>query len=292
MDKVVENFHDKKFAVNAAKAGSGDVIKVTGPQKKQYFTPEESKNVQMSLPKFPRPETLYEAVTTYQEGLVTHDQLATLARVWPPDSNPAELANMELGENEIWDRAEAYMIQILEPSDLIHRLKAWNFVNGYAEDKVFMDGFIKQIAQLFVFIEDTEVVYKVMGMALAIGNIMNGGTPKGRSDGYELKVVGKFASTKGNDGKTMLAFILTELNESMADQIAKFKDQAKCFNTRATDIDVYIAKIREVKGNCAAAKDAYKEVTTSGEEPDNFSKQMGNDIKAIEDSIAKYEKQG
>jgi len=32
---------------------------------------------------------------------------------------------------------------------------------------------------LFDFLQSNEVFYKVLGMALAVGNIMNGGTPKG-----------------------------------------------------------------------------------------------------------------
>lgn len=47
MEKVVEAFHDKRAlaAKSTAAVGVGDVIKVTGPTMKQYFTPEESKNI-------------------------------------------------------------------------------------------------------------------------------------------------------------------------------------------------------------------------------------------------------
>ena len=45
---------------------------------------------------------------------------------------------------------------------------------------------------LFTFIESNQTLYKVLGMGLAIGNIMNGGTAKGRSDGFEIAVFEKF----------------------------------------------------------------------------------------------------
>ena len=60
MENVVEAFHDKRAtgAPAGAGGGAGDVIKVTGPIKKQFFSPEESKSIQMALPKFPKPEVL------------------------------------------------------------------------------------------------------------------------------------------------------------------------------------------------------------------------------------------
>ena len=44
-------------------------------------------------------------------------------------------------------------------------------------------------------------------MALSVGNIMNGGTPKGQADGFDLPVVSKIGSTKDNNNKTMMTFI-------------------------------------------------------------------------------------
>ena len=57
-------------------------------------------------------------------------------------------------------------------------------------------------------------MYKVLGMALAIGNIMNGNTPKGRSDGFELGVLSKLNTTKDNNQRPMLQFIMKKLVEA------------------------------------------------------------------------------
>jgi len=46
---------------------------VTGPIKKSFFSPEESKNLQMGLMKFPKPDIIIEAATKYQESLITED---------------------------------------------------------------------------------------------------------------------------------------------------------------------------------------------------------------------------
>lgn len=48
-------------------------------------------------------------------------------------------------------------------------------------------------------------------MVLAVGNIMNGGTPKGRSDGFDYGVYIKISSTKDNSNKSLLGFIMKQM---------------------------------------------------------------------------------
>jgi len=54
------------------------------------------------------------------------------------ESSLADLANMELGPNELWDKAETYFIKIVEPASLVYRLKVWCFKVEWAEDKNFL----------------------------------------------------------------------------------------------------------------------------------------------------------
>lgn len=64
---------------------------------------------------------------------------------------------------------------------------------------------------LFEVIESSKTFYDMLGMALAMGNIINGGTPKGQSDGYDLAILEKLQTTKDNSNKTMLSFIMKTL---------------------------------------------------------------------------------
>lgn len=158
----------------------------------------------MSLPKFPKADAIIEAVLTYQDGIVTKDQINALYRAFPKDSNLVDLYNTELGENELWDKAESYMINLSDPGSLYDRLKVWNFLNEWPEDKTYLELSIKQMSALLEFIDTNPIFYKVLGLALAVGNIINGGTPKGQSDGFDLPVMDKLNSTKDNSNKSML----------------------------------------------------------------------------------------
>jgi hypothetical protein len=52
---------------------------------------------------------------------------------------------------------------------------------------------------------------QIVGYTLTIGNILNGGTPKGQADGFDLPVLGKLVSTKDNTNQTLLQFILKKM---------------------------------------------------------------------------------
>ena len=108
--------------------------KPTGPVKKAFFSPEESKQIQMSMNKFPKPDPLREAITTFQDGIITVDQIDSLHFAWPKESVMGDLLNTELEENESWDRAETYMLNVADMSSLYSRLCVWVFLIEYKTD--------------------------------------------------------------------------------------------------------------------------------------------------------------
>lgn len=154
--------------------------------------------------------------------------------------------NGELTENEIWDKAEKYMLDLVYPASLYHRLSVYVFKNEWEEDKIWLDKSIEQMGYLFKFLESNDTFYKVLGMALAVGNIMNGGTPKGRADGYELQIMDKLKSTKDNSNQSMLHFIMKKLVEADADLPARYKEENKVWQTKASDLDSIVKKYGDV----------------------------------------------
>jgi hypothetical protein len=47
--------------------------------------------------------------------------------VWPKESNLDDFEKEELQPGEVWEKAEAYMIQLTKPTSLLNRLKVWTF---------------------------------------------------------------------------------------------------------------------------------------------------------------------
>ena len=90
------------------------------------------------------------------------------------------------------------MLDLVHPGTLYNRMTVWVFKSEFVDDKIWLEKSIEAMGLLFSFLETNTTMYKVLGMALAVGNIMNGGTAKGRSDGFELAVFSKLNTTKDN----------------------------------------------------------------------------------------------
>ena len=89
----------------------------------------------MSVNKLPKPDILKDALTNFDEHAVTGEQIMTLLRVWPKDSGLEELENLKCGANEIWDKAEAYFINLCDPPSIHARLQMWKFKVTWPEEK-------------------------------------------------------------------------------------------------------------------------------------------------------------
>ena len=127
-----------------------------------------------------------------------------MLRVWPVDSKMEDFAKEKLEPDESWNKNEAYMIQLIEPASLFNRLKVWSFKSNWAEEKEVCINFHSRMMGGYKEIKENKHFLKIVGLTLAIGNILNGGTPKGRADGFDLPVLGKLVSMKDNTNQTLM----------------------------------------------------------------------------------------
>ena len=94
-----------------------------------------------------------------------------------------------LGENEKWDTAEAFMKNLTDPPSIHARLRMWKFAAEWSEEKGGLEKTIKAQVVLYKEIRTNKQIQKVLALALAIGNVINGGTAKGQADGFDMGVV-------------------------------------------------------------------------------------------------------
>jgi len=149
----------------------------------------------IGLAQCPKPVILRQAVTKYKEhgNKVSNSQIQTLVRIWPKETNLHDLIDDPLGDDEEWEKGEAYMVQIADMVTMPQRLKVWKFEEEWQEEKTILETFHVRIKAAYQQIEKNEVFLKMISYTLAIGNVLNGGGPKGQADGFEMAVFGKIA---------------------------------------------------------------------------------------------------
>lgn len=113
---------------------------------------------------------------------------------WPKDVNLNDLVAETLGENESWEKPEAYFIKLVEPKSLESRLKLWRWKEDYPEDYARATEFNNNITAKYDVIHNDPTFLKLLGYILGVGNVLNGGTNKGQADGFDLAVLGKVHS--------------------------------------------------------------------------------------------------
>lgn len=98
-------------------------------------------------------------------------------------------------------------------------------------------------------IMNNEVFMKIIAYTLAIGNIINGGNAqKGQSDGFEMAVLGKLTTTKDNNNKTMMQYILQKMYAEDPDLHQKVKDLYKSVNIKEVDTKYIKTKTSDLGG--------------------------------------------
>ena len=103
------------------------------------------------------------------------------------------------------------MINFAQFSSMLSRLKVWTFKHSWCEEKEIVEIFYTRIMNAYKELETNKYFLKIVGMTLSIGNILNGGTPKGQADGFDLPVLGKLVSMKDNTNQTLLQLICKKI---------------------------------------------------------------------------------
>ena len=202
----------------------------------------------MSVNRLPKPDVLKDSLINYDESSVTGDQVLTLLRIWPKDSNLEDLEkeNKNKKGNEVWDKAEGYFLPLCDPPSIHARLKMWKFKINWDEELSIQKGTLETQKLLYKELKTNKCILKVLSMALAIGNILNGDTAKGQADGFDMTVLSKLTTIKDNSGQSMLQYICAKIKAENDEFTAEISKLITMFNTKKTDISIAESKAGEL----------------------------------------------
>lgn len=130
------------------------------------------------------------------------------------------LMNTPLAEGELWDTPEEFVLAISEIPQFTTRVKLWGFLNS-------VDWAISRLLtaqqELWIAAEallHSKTLERILGLALFIGNYLNGGTSRGRADGFDLEALPKMSKLRGKGHDTLLDFLVTQAENSMPGKVA------------------------------------------------------------------------
>ena len=233
-------------------------------EKKTFFSPGTSRNIEMAMNKLPKPyKLLYDAIKTYDTRSLFSSNVDTLLDVWPKDANISDMEHEILADGESWAKAEAYFVKLVEPSDLQQRLSLWQWKHQLQENVDRINGFYLEISEIYSIINTDPNFLKLLGYILRIGNILNGGTNNGQADGFDLAVIGKCHTFRDNNKQSVLEYVCKKLKDKDAEFPDAMKRVYKKMQSRNTDMETLKTMTSELSGKMNQASAYYQIVIDS-----------------------------
>ncbi len=165
-----------------------------------------------------------------------------------------------------WEKSEDLLIKIRNVDSCKEKLEIWSFFFEVEDQLDNLESLVSYYHEAFEKVRDSAPLKKVISYILTVGNILNGGTPKGQADGFNLDILTKLTTVKDNSNKTLLQVICMKIKSEDED----FKPMKKSFecimeslkvpsNETKGTIDKYL---KQAEGNKAlldkiTVKDSY-----------------------------------
>lgn len=222
-----------------------------------------------------------EALKIMDNNILSRSQINSLFREY--------ITEEEIGEYESqnepgaqWDKGEEFMMGLHKIPSSKLKLAVWGFTFEYTENSESLESTIKNIKGACEELQKNEILNKLLAYVLTIGNILNGGTPKGQADGFNLDILSKVNSIKDSSNKTMAQFICAKI-KSEDENFCEVKKLFPYLNEAGK------VSVSETQGNLNKLKKELKDNTTNL----NKISQTCEDefVKICEELFSKYSKQ-
>ena len=149
---------------------------------------------------------------------VSKDSLTEFLKNFPPDDERAQLVEESKAYPDArWEKSEEYIIHLVSIPMVEHRLKIWKYILDFPEDQEFILAFGKDLDEAFDILIASKTMRVILGITLALGNIMNGGNPRGQADGFNIEALARLNNIADIEKKTALQFIAEKLKKMCPD---------------------------------------------------------------------------
>jgi len=200
---------------NAKGAPRGYSPSPDGRQKavrRQFLDEQRRRQLWCMLALMPEPRLLLEAIRILNDKVLGPENVDLLVANLPGQAEEeiarAAIRDIQLGENEVWDTPEDYTNKLLAVPNYAVRIKLWGFLNSF--ESTFSRLAIAESDSRAAgdLLQSSSRVEKLLGVTLYVGNYLNGGTVRGRADGFDIDTLAKLQELKATRQGTLLDFIV------------------------------------------------------------------------------------
>lgn len=207
---------EKKFQVVESKlpdkAGGGSAA--PSKEKVHIVDGKRQQNVGIGVSKLriPTPDLL-QAIIKLDETILSLDRTRVLLDLTPTDDEIPMLRGYD-GDLDQLTTEDRFLYELTNVPRLSTRLKCMITRYTFEKDALEIKQKLIAIREACVEIEKSKSLRTLLEIVLAIGNYLNGGTPRGAAWGFKLDSLEKLEAMKENDGKKSLIHYILHLLET------------------------------------------------------------------------------
>eukprot|EP00747_Dinoflagellata_sp_TGD_P207933 gnl/TRDRNA2_/TRDRNA2_81466_c1_seq1.p1 gnl/TRDRNA2_/TRDRNA2_81466_c1~~gnl/TRDRNA2_/TRDRNA2_81466_c1_seq1.p1 ORF type:complete len:668 (+),score=132.25 gnl/TRDRNA2_/TRDRNA2_81466_c1_seq1:59-2005(+) len=208
-----------------------------GVRKIQVLDKDSRTRLSVMLSRLPVSKVIYERVLRMEH--FNKEQVELLLSNAPKPHEIALLENArqehKIDEFNVWDAAEEFLFTLLSIPDHRLRIQVWHLENSFQERVEEMSTALDDISSGLGCILSSPALRHLLSVILTVGNHLNGGTIRGRADGFSIESLGMLKTVKctpaagqlpGQQG-TLVDYIVREMDKEYPAQLNELFERGK-----------------------------------------------------------------
>ncbi|ETM42104.1 hypothetical protein L914_12183 [Phytophthora nicotianae] len=269
------------------------------PKEVLLFDPKRQQNVSIAIARFKMSsEDIKNAIYALDGQKLGSEVLNVLISISPTLEEIDMLKNYD-GDVKLLGNVEKFFLDLLTIPRYTQRIKCFRFKlqfeNRILETQAQLDTLVAATDQ----VTESDKFRRVLEHILAIGNYLNGSTPRGGAYGFKLDTLMKLHTLKSIDPRvTLMHFLLRQLEEKAPDVITFAGEvphivEAKrlSLDQLRADLSSYNTELAMLKGQVRASKNDhiegdkfYEVMTPFAKDAEEVLEELGRDFNGLETS--------
>jgi len=138
-------------------------------------------------------EALGKSVLALDETVLTEELLSELLRVAPSAEERSRLGALEEEERAQLGPVEQFLLEMAKIDRCAPRLECLLYTRQFEERLAAVEQETRQLVHSSQVLRESPALETILGVVLAIGNYLNGATPRGGAHGFKLDALGKLS---------------------------------------------------------------------------------------------------
>lgn len=198
-------------------------------RKVQVLSNQRRQQICVCLARMPSIHETCEAIRTLDFEKLDREQVELLLLNIP---SPEEIKLLQKAEDEqtideanVWATAEEFILMLMSVPHFILRLQVWGFENSFQEHFDTIASAQSAILQGCECMLKSKSIRHLLGLILSVGNYLNGGTPRGRADGFTIDVLTQVKTVKMTQSEkvgTLVDYLVQEMESKYPGELQDF----------------------------------------------------------------------